>query len=367
MEGVVRFAQGRPDWQLELVDPKGQIPPHIDGIIAQISSAELRARLRRINVPVVDTFCEQADADFIGVSPHHADIGEAAAAFFLDRGHSSFAYCGFRDSVFSDLRRTAFSAAVAAAGYSCARFDERETNCSYSLFAPSDDICRQSRAMARFLRQLPQETAVFCANDYLALRVMRLAETLKIAVPQKLSVLGVGNDPLLCALSRPPMSSICSNAEGVGYAAAKLLDAAMRNPPDRRKHRIFLVRPGEVAERMSTAYRPVRGAPWLAAVLNHIESHLSDSLATAQLSEFAGKSHTALDAAFRKNFGVSPGRYVLQLRMKTARRLLASGGLSVKEVASRMGFASHPYFSRTYRNWYGRSPTDDLPASVRKR
>ena len=122
-----------------------------------------------------------------------------------------------------------------------------------------------------------------------------------------------------------------------------------------------------MTERASTAYRPVRGAPWLAAVLNHIESHLSDSLATAQLSEFAGKSHTALDAAFRKNFGVSPGRYVLQLRMKTARRLLASGGLSVKEVASRTGFASHPYFSRTYRNWYGRSPTDDLPASVRKR
>jgi len=48
-----------------------------------------------------------------------------------------------------------------------------------------------------------------------------------VAVPEELAVLGVDNDPVLCGVSFPPLSSIDTNSERVGYEAAALLDWMM--------------------------------------------------------------------------------------------------------------------------------------------
>ena len=42
--------------------------------------------------------------------------------------------------------------------------------------------------------------------------------------------------------------------------------------------------------------------------------------------------------------------------MNEAKRLLAKGGLSGKQIAARTGFTSPQYFCRTYRAFFGHSP-----------
>jgi len=64
-----------------------------------------------------------------------------------------------------------------------------------------------------------------------------------------------------------------------------------------------------------------------------------------------------LRRAFVAATGRSPQRYLTDLRVEEARRLLALGGFSVKQVAARCGFADPYYFSRAFSAALGISPS----------
>ncbi|WP_423127004.1 AraC family transcriptional regulator [Gaoshiqia sp. Z1-71] len=61
---------------------------------------------------------------------------------------------------------------------------------------------------------------------------------------------------------------------------------------------------------------------------------------------------------FRKYTGVSPGQYLIHLRIRLARELLEQTGLSVKEIAGQLGFESAGYFSVFFKRQTGVGPLD---------
>lgn len=60
---------------------------------------------------------------------------------------------------------------------------------------------------------------------------------------------------------------------------------------------------------------------------------------------------------FAAEMKMPPVRYLLQHRIGQARRMLAIGGYSIKEVSQMCGFDDPYYFSRAYRKIEGHSPT----------
>ena len=56
---------------------------------------------------------------------------------------------------------------------------------------------------------------------------------------------------------------------------------------------------------------------------------------------------------------MTPRRYYVELRLQRARALLQYTEMSVVEVAVASGFGSAAHFSRTYRGWAGRPPSDE--------
>lgn len=60
---------------------------------------------------------------------------------------------------------------------------------------------------------------------------------------------------------------------------------------------------------------------------------------------------------FQKEVGVSPLKYMTQLRMKRASALLKDGLYSIAEIAERCGFSDALYFSRAFKKYFGCSPT----------
>jgi AraC-like DNA-binding protein len=68
------------------------------------------------------------------------------------------------------------------------------------------------------------------------------------------------------------------------------------------------------------------------------------------------------------DLGTSYQQIVDQLRAERARRYLVEEGLSVTEVASRLGFSDASAFHRAFRRWFGQSPSEmkgDGPRSGR--
>ena len=60
--------------------------------------------------------------------------------------------------------------------------------------------------------------------------------------------------------------------------------------------------------------------------------------------------------AFREETGQTPARYIRNLRLETAKRLLEETTLSAAETAARVGFPDPAHFSRIFRQRYGMSP-----------
>lgn len=61
---------------------------------------------------------------------------------------------------------------------------------------------------------------------------------------------------------------------------------------------------------------------------------------------------------FRETFGCGFSVYQNQVRLQQAARLLATGRAPVSQVAYRVGFRSHAYFSKCFKALFGISPTD---------
>lgn len=183
-----------------------------------------------------------------------------------------------------------------------------------------------------------------------------MADGLSMRIPADAMLLGVDNDSQLCAFADTPISSIDPCAYEVGYSAARMLAAVMRRKPADKSHRIYRVRPGELIERASTLWHDI-SPDWLTEALGFIDASLDRPLSTADVVAHVGLSHVAVGKMFRKKLGMSPQRYINNLKMDAARRLLESDrAFSVKEVSAKLGFSSPAYFCNAYRHHWGRSP-----------
>ena len=363
LKGVANYALGRHDWQLRLLSPNNignrRAFAGVDGIIARIVGEKYIKQLKSTGLPIVDAICELDDPALLGVDNDCAAIGKMAAEYFMQRGFKSFAYCGYRGTRYSEDRLAAYSRTIRRSGFSCLEFTAREPPTNAIFFNEEAKPPKNRQQLRKWVVSLPPRTAVFCANDLRAYHVLCSAQEIGRAVPDDLAVLGVDNDELLCSYASVAISSIDPNAFGVGYAAARLMDAALSHPERPKARPIFKVRPGRLVERTSTAVFPL-DPPWFAKALSYIETHMSSPISTADAARAAGVSQTSLQTAFHAQFGMSAGNYIRGVKMREADRLLHDGTLSVKEIAARTGFTSHPHFSRTYHDHFGQPPTRRL-------
>jgi AraC-like DNA-binding protein len=77
----------------------------------------------------------------------------------------------------------------------------------------------------------------------------------------------------------------------------------------------------------------------------------------------AGVSARALEYAFRKNLGVSPGVFIRQLRLHALRRALlasAAGESTVTDLAYHLGFTQLGRLAARYRSVFGEPPSSTL-------
>jgi AraC family transcriptional regulator len=75
-----------------------------------------------------------------------------------------------------------------------------------------------------------------------------------------------------------------------------------------------------------------------------------------ELAQLAGLSERHLLRLFRERLGVSLVEFVRQARLEKANTLLAASDLPLKEIAYRLGFASHASFATAFRRDAGSTP-----------
>ena len=352
--GIAAYAQEQPDWILRPLTVEDSFTPHLndfDGVIARIADDRLAERLSHAGLPIVDVFCQRVRPGIAGVDSDHRRIGEMAREFFRTRRFTNTAYCGIPGAAFSDARATAFASATTHiyGGRPAKPLDESQ------FYAERADRTPDARQLKRWLKTLPKPVAVFCCNDLRAIQLQQAARDIGLRIPDDVAILGVDNDTILCSYAEVPTSSIDPNAFQVGYDAARLLQAMMRRRPEKKPHRVRVVRPGQLIERSSTELMPIE-PKWLGDVLIHIERNMRRPISASELFELSGRSSTCVENVFRKTLGMSVQAYVTSVKMREARRLIADGSLRISEISYRCGFSSPQYFCRTFSSYFGKSP-----------
>lgn len=97
-------------------------------------------------------------------------------------------------------------------------------------------------------------------------------------------------------------------------------------------------------------------ADFLADALAYIEAHLFDALSVAALADVAGLSPYHFSRMFRARFGDSAIAYVRARRMQAAARRLSEGEPSLAELSFDCGFESQEAFTRAFRRQFGVPP-----------
>lgn len=95
--------------------------------------------------------------------------------------------------------------------------------------------------------------------------------------------------------------------------------------------------------------------PKLLAARDHLHDRMADDVGLEELARVAGVDRFRLTRQFTNAFGLSPHAYLVRLRLRAARRLLATGA-TISDVAAAVGFADQSHLGRWFQRAYRMSP-----------
>jgi AraC family transcriptional regulator len=113
----------------------------------------------------------------------------------------------------------------------------------------------------------------------------------------------------------------------------------------------YLREAGRLAERRSGGLAPRH----LRRMLDRIDQPGPPPLVT-ELAALCGVSCFHFIRSFGETMGKSPGAYVAESRMARAKAMLATGDMSLRDIAHELGYASLPAFITAFRRAVGRTP-----------
>jgi LacI family transcriptional regulator len=212
-----------------LVVPVATVTARIDG---------LRAR----GTPVVRMNLRAAGVGECTVGIDDVRTGELAMEHLLGLGHERIAYVTSASHVYpTDERRDGALHAARRAG--------RDDDALRIVGVDHLNVAHGRDAGERILGLHPRPTAVFCANDLVALGVLQVLIRHRVRVPDDMAIIGV-DDIEFAAAAAIPLTSVRQPRHALGRMAAELLLDEAAGDPD-HVHRRVVLQP-ELVVRAST-------------------------------------------------------------------------------------------------------------------
>ncbi|MBI5387133.1 MAG: DNA-binding transcriptional regulator [Verrucomicrobia bacterium] len=329
--------------QLKALDADGIILRDVEGV----------AEVIQWGLPAIIVGHRQREIPGVAnVITDSAAVGEMGAEHLLSKGFRHFAFCGFADVPWSELRGQSFQQRLARAD---------RTACVHQSPTPeSQQTWKTERSrMAAWLKSLPKPVGVMACNDDRGQHVIEACKIAGLRVPDEVAVLGADDDDLVCELSDPPLSSVSINFERAGYESAHLLDQLMRG---KRVHAAeIIVQAPHVVARQSTDILAIAD-PQVARALRFIQDHTKVPISVADVAHTAGLSRRVLEMRFREHLDRSVLSEIRRTRVAQLCQMLVETNQSVAQIALAFGFSRAEHVAR-----YLRKEMDMTPLEYRKK
>jgi LacI family transcriptional regulator len=287
-----------------------------------------------LRIPVVNVSSKLESGTMPSVVSDDKAVGRLAAEYFLRRGYRNFLFYAPYDRQFARLRHEGVAQRLAEADHTAA-------------------VIRDHAGLAKGLPALPRPLAVIACNDRAALTVLEICRAAALRVPDDVAVLGVDNDDLIQGLAYPPLSTINTARERIGFEAAAMLERLLRREAITAS--VVLVPPEGVITRQSTDTLAIADAE-VAEAVRFIHAHAGRTITVNDVIRPMTISRRQLERRFRLSLGRSILDEILRNRLDRARQLLIETELTLPQIATASGFSSASYFNVVFRKAFGNTP-----------
>ena len=174
-------------------------------------------------------------------------------------------------------------------------------------------------------------------------------------VPDQAAIVAVDNDPVLCLMANPPMTSIDPDGIRIGHEAASWLHRMMIGEPGPVGP--VLLDPSKLVARRSSDMLAIDD-PDIAKAVRFIRDHACDGIRVDAVVRHVAMSRSVFERRFKRILGRTPKAELLRIQIDRSRQLLTETDLGLVAIAAQAGFSNEKYFSDAFFRQTGQRPTE---------
>lgn len=382
IEGIASYSRLHGPWSMYF-EPQGlgAAPPEWlstwdgDGILARIDDQVMADAVLATGLPAIDLRGRLPELELPFIGGNNESITRLAFEHLRDRGLSRFAFCGVPAGQMRtlDLRRAHFIQHVTSAGYSCEvytgdpagsgksrRKPHRRGSDAGTPGIPAADFGsrgweEEQADLARWVTSLPKPVGIMACHDPRGYQLVDACRRAEVLVPDQVAIVAVDNDPVLCLMANPPMTSIDTDGVRIGYEAASRLHHMMIGETDSAAP--LLLEPRKLVARRSSDMLAIDD-PDIARAVRYIRDHACDGVRVDDVVRHVAMSRSVFERRFKRILGRTPKAELLRIQIERARQLLAETDLGLASIADQAGFSNEKYFSDAFFRQTQQRPTD---------
>jgi LacI family transcriptional regulator len=351
--GIGDYIRAHEPWSI-FISERGQWdpdPPWLknwdgDGIITRSVDFTLCRAAKARGISVVSLRHLLPKPEFPTVFPEQRLIGQRTAAHLVERGFRHFGYLGVEENKgWEAIRRKFFVQALRDQGIS---------QVDILLLTSGSPWEMEQERLADWLLSLPKPIGIMASHDTQGIALLDACRRIMLRVPEEVAVVSVDNDPVLCTLANPPLSSLDQNVRDVGYHAALLLDRMMRGKRVEIKN--YFLESGHVVTRRSSDILAIPDEAILKAV-QYIRENSDKSISVRDVVIASGISRRSLELKFIEHLGATPLEEIHRRQLDRIKQLLIETDMPIAELTQQTGFRYQEYFARFFKQHTGLTPT----------
>ncbi len=354
LKGVLAYSKSHEPWVVCRMPPSYKLTYGIEGVLKWAKTCQADAIIGRFdNEDNVELFrqhgiiaiAQDYKARFENIPNITGDYrktGKMAAEFFLNKGFQHFAFYGYRDTVWSQERCEGFYECIAERGFgnNFHAYQEQSLDDLWFYEAPP---------LLSWLKSLPHPTALMACDDNQGNRITEICKVNNIKVPDKIAILGVDNDEIICNLSDPPLSSISHNIVRGGFEAVELIDRLLNDEENNRQDmQDVVIQPINIVNRLSTDFYSTTDMH-IHTALKYIHQNIASDITVSDIVKQVPLSRRLLEIRFKQVTQQSIHKYIFNLRMERFAQLLLASDAPIADVAEQVGINNLKNLSRQFK------------------
>lgn len=320
-----------------------------DGCIALLQCTQTLEYFRSHHIPLVDMGLGDHNLNVPRIVTDNKKIARMAVEHFREHGHREVFALSTNGTKMYEERLQAFIHYMEADGGKVTVFKSAGRTESKII----EELHQLAQAQGRKIEEL--SVGFFAYQDTAAAEMISICLQNNLRVPENIAILGVDNDDLVNKGLTVELSSVDSDQEGLGIAAAKMLQELLESPTSYDTKTIVRHPPIGVVARLSTDCYAVQN-PLVANALHWIKNHFYNGIQATDVADAMGVTQQGLQKAFASCYSKSPGQEIRCQRTQAVAHLLKFSTATLDDIAKNCGYYSVNSLINSFRSEYNTTP-----------